>query len=83
MMFPTIHLNGTSKEVLLDQNLKAAEAIRDAMLALQQAAPNARDYYPQGDQAYFKARREYEARLDLLNQVLADQMAIVEAIDQL
>ena len=45
MMVPTIHLNGTSHDELLRQILDAKEAIRKAVEALANAAPNMRDYY--------------------------------------
>lgn len=74
MMTPSIHLNGTSGERLLEDNLKAIRALQDAVEALQNAAPNGRDYYVQSSadyrvvwqQAYSAARSEHEARLHRL-----------------
>ena len=44
---PTVHLNGTSRDTLLEGYIAALDALRLAREALQAAAPNARDYYMQ------------------------------------
>lgn len=45
MMKPTVHLNGTSGEALLEQITDASNAISTAIDGLANASPNARDYY--------------------------------------
>ena len=70
MLVPTIHLNGTSKKVLLEQVSTAHNCLRDAMERLVLAAPNGRDYYPQGDGAIIQAMREHEGRMSRLAEVL-------------
>jgi hypothetical protein len=70
MTTPTIHLNGTSRESLLDGYRNAADALRGAIAALQQTAPHGRDYYPQGDNVLYVATDEHYARLEKLQQVL-------------
>jgi hypothetical protein len=62
MMKPTIHLNGSSGQELLDNIVDAGRAVQDALTALGKAYPNARDYYPQGNGAYRTALSEHEAR---------------------
>ncbi len=59
MLLPSIHLNGTSAEQLLEQACEAGNAVRAAIVALEAAGPNARDYYPQGDDAFTRARAEH------------------------
>lgn len=76
MMMPTVHMNGTGKETLLNDHVDAMAAIRGAMEALRKAAPNARDYYVQGDDAYTKAREEYSARQQKLADVL-DELEVI------
>lgn len=66
MTLPTIHLNGTSLQALMDANDKAYRALGEAMEALAQAAPNGRDYYPQGPDALRAAISEHETRMGLL-----------------
>ena len=56
---PTIHDNGTPKAALLAALTAADEAIGKAAKVLVQTAPNARDYYPQGPDAWGKARDEW------------------------
>lgn len=42
---PTIHLNGTGRDSLIDGLCTASDAINSAYEALKQTAPNGRDYY--------------------------------------
>lgn len=84
MLIPTVHMNGTTGEVLLDQYIVAAEAVRKALDALCDTGPNARDYYVQGPDAPLAAQREHEARVASLKRVRDDLAAIAEGIqDQL
>jgi len=80
MMVPSIHLNGSSGEVLLDQNKGALEAVRKAIDAICDAGPNARDYYVQGPDAGLAAQREHEARVAALKRVRDDLAAIMESV---
>ena len=67
--FPTIHLNGTSKKMLLDGYIEALHALKDAQEALQRIEFNARDYYVQGPDAWNKARDEMADQFGKLNEV--------------
>jgi hypothetical protein len=80
MMKPSIHLNGSSRSDLLDQQANAMTGIRTAIEALSEACPNARDYYPQGDQAYSEARAEHVSRLERLRAILKEYEEIAGAI---
>lgn len=55
MILPTIHTNGTPRQILEDGYLAAYSGVLKAMAALAQVDLNARDYYPQGDDAFAKA----------------------------
>ena len=65
---PTIHLNGTGFTTLRDEYAAAYDAIDKALEALASATLNGRDYYPQKDGAYYKARAERDAALDKLRE---------------
>jgi hypothetical protein len=80
MITPTIHLNGTSGAVLLEQQLKALAALRAALDAMIEAYPNGRDYYTQGAGAGTQAQREHEARIAAVVAVVDEYDAIAEAI---
>ena len=80
MLIPTVHLNGTAGEDLLDQYAAAVEAVREAIDAVCEAGPNARDYYVQGPDAGLAAQREHEARVVALKRVRDDLATIVEGI---
>jgi hypothetical protein len=67
---PTVHLNGTGRQSLSDEYMAAYTAARRAFDALCDATCNARDYYVQGDDAYFKARDERDRQLDNLRDLI-------------
>ncbi len=80
MRTPTIHLNGTGKDALLDQATDACDALESALEAMSAAAPNGRDYYPQGPAAIGEAMREQEGRIAAVRSVLSQYRALAEAI---
>ena len=80
MMIPTVHRNGTSREALVEQMRGAADAVDQAIQALQETTPNRRDYYPQGEQALELACEEYRQRLLAVRQVHADLMLLWQGI---
>ncbi len=79
-IFPTIHLNGSSPQHLLDQLIEARRSVREATDALVASAPNARDYYPQGPEAFTAARKAHETQQANLNAVLAYLTRQLDAI---
>lgn len=80
VMVPTIHLNGSSSETLKRDLKTAIDAMYAAQGALTVCAPNARDYYPQGNFAYEAARREHTARVEKVAMVLLELGAVYEGI---
>ena len=80
MRLPTIHRNGTSAESLYEDACTALGALRAAVRALEQAAPNARDYYPQGDSAIDEVFREHDARVERVVSVIRELETVVEHI---
>lgn len=69
MMYPTIHTNGTGRDMLMRGYLDARIAVLKAMNAIQRIEFNARDYYPQGPDAWPRARDEHSARLKRLHEI--------------
>jgi len=80
MLIPTIHLNGSSGERLLEQYTAASDAVRKAIDALCDVDFNARDYYVQGSDVPQAAQREHLARIEALKKVRLELAAIVEGI---
>jgi hypothetical protein len=66
---PTIHLNGTGKQMLLQGYIDALHAIKDAEEALRKIEFNARDYYVQGNHAWEQARDERFTQFAKLKEV--------------
>ena len=69
MTLPTIHINGTSPEMLVEGYLEARRAVEAAKDAINKIEFNARDYYTQGGRAWDEAVKEHRARLNALQQV--------------
>ena len=89
MMLPTIHLNGTSREELIRQNMNSALLISKAIDSMYNGRPHGRDYYPQDSilgtfrgNAYRRASAEYEARIDKLNSVYKELLALNEYLNE-
>jgi hypothetical protein len=80
MQIPTIHINGTSRERLLEGLVAANDALLKAQQAVAETAPNARDYYPQGPDAIRAAEREHYSRLTRIINVRQELEEIAEAI---
>lgn len=78
---PTIHLNGSDPVRLKELYWEAQHAIGEALRKMYDASPNARDYYPQGDGAYQKARAEDEERIRAVKRAQEDLMALYEHCD--
>ena len=82
---PTVHLNGTSRESLQEQLSQAGGAIQLALKALNEAAPHARDYYPQGDgevytESFRTAVAQHEDRYARLQSVLDELTELYGAV---
>ncbi len=69
---PTIHLNGSSARRLLEENEVPRLLVLRSIEALERNGPNARDYYPQGQDAFGEAVRQHESRLSRLREVYCE-----------
>lgn len=88
---PTIHLNGTSGEELLKGYNKAALALGEALIALQDAFPHPRDYYPQHRDtdatgalpgAFQQAAQEMRLRIECVRKVRDEIHQIRNTIEE-
>ena len=75
---PALHLNGSGFDNLFEQYANATGSIRKAIQDL--PAPHGRDYYVQEDGVFEKARREHEARVQKLREVLGEVEGILEGL---
>lgn len=80
MIFPAIHLNGTSRGQLLEDWCKMAHTVDEAITTLCEYAPNARDYYVHGESVWNTARAEHAERLRKLREVRAELNQIAEYV---
>ncbi len=77
---PLVHMNGTSKQQLIDVRERAWYALSDAFAALREIAPNGRDYYPYGPDELGKAIDANMDRMRLVQSVideLAEEMVAI------
>jgi hypothetical protein len=73
IMHPIANLNGTSREELIMVRVKAYNALRDAMKAMQELSPHMRDYL--GNQETWQADRNIHiARFSALDAMSNDLM---------
>jgi hypothetical protein len=80
-IIPIIHLNGTSREALLDGYLGVYKALKISIDKIYDAAPNGRDYYIYGEGAFEKARKQHEDRVNKLKLVMEELEYIINSID--
>jgi hypothetical protein len=80
MIVPTIHLNGTSADELLNQQRAVCDAACELLNILNAAAPNGRDYYPQGDDAIRAAMDAHNARMASVRKILSEAQEAALAI---
>lgn len=66
---PTINLNGTSGQNLLDQATNAGDSLREAFRALQDMCPNGRDYQTAPAGTFERARSEHNSRMSRLDDI--------------
>jgi hypothetical protein len=71
---PIVHLNGTSREQLIECRMKLYQTLQVAYDDLRQMTPNGRDYYPAGPEAMEAAIAQHRRR----QQVIADLMDEIE-----
>lgn len=81
MQFPTVHLNGTPKQHLLDQLTESIYALCAAEQAIQNTEPHGRDY-PTGRNAYSRARQEHILRLERISMIRNELLRITEHISK-
>ena len=81
MELPVIHMNGTAPEALIEGYSAVYYALNDALTALHRATPNARDYYPIGEEATARAMAEHKARVASLEAVRREMQTIIAHVD--
>jgi len=82
MMKPIIHRAGTKPEVLFQENDVACRQLRAAIRAVENAAPESRDYYYLGESAVYTAIAEHSGRVYRLREVLRELEALAEHLGQ-
>lgn len=80
LVFPDVHLNGTSADELLDQLKAANRALREAVEKLRMAAPNGRDYYTLSAGSFETAREQWRRRIAAVDDVASELGVIAEDV---
>jgi hypothetical protein len=79
-LVPTVHLNGTDRETLLCQANTAVRLLGAARQALLDAAPNARDFYVRGPDAFAPAQRAHRERMERIEGLIVEMADIALGI---
>lgn len=79
MISPTININGTSADDLIEPRMDAYDALQAAIKALQQVTPNGRDYPGDIDRCTID-RNDHYGRLSQINLIMAEIVAEAVAI---
>lgn len=66
---PMVHLNGTSGKELLAQQRGVLDACRALQLALADATPHGRDYYPYDKNRINEALKDHVDRVAMVNKI--------------
>ena len=74
MITPTLNINGSSADDLIEPRIAAYDALQAAIKALQQVTPNGRDY-PGDNDACVADRDKHYARLKKINALRAEIMS--------
>lgn len=76
LIFPVRNLHGTPSSELSEAILNVRRGVRQMLSALEQASPNGRDYYPQGDGALRKAVEEHACCCKAMTLVADELLAL-------
>jgi hypothetical protein len=77
---PSVHMNGDTREELLRINRAAYDAATALIDALYEAAPNGRNFYPQGPDAMGKAVAQHHSRVNRAEGIKAELAEIVHSL---
>jgi hypothetical protein len=78
VVLPTVHLNGTSGDVLLNQRIDYRRALREALKKLREASPHPRDF-PDATDRFQRALDVHHSRVRVLEALIRDITIELEA----
>ena len=76
LVTPTININGSDAQQLMDALNDAMRSLHDASRALSKCSPHGRDYYVQGPDAIGIAIRQHVSRMQKLADISKELMTI-------
>lgn len=79
---PVVNMNGSSRDALVEQQRNVRNAARALADALAEASPHGRDYQTAQPGEYQGARKEHEARLLAVRDIMDDATAIAVHIQK-
>jgi len=80
MKFPTIHLNGTGRNALIEQYRASLHAVNEAIEVLRQNGPHGRDYYTQEEDTFGWAVNEHMDRIAAMVKVKDELVQILNVL---
>ena len=82
LIIPTVHLNGTGKDTLVNEYVNAMSAMDKAIETFRKITVHGRDYYPQGNNAINEALHQRSKQLEELMTVRNELETIAIAISE-
>lgn len=80
LAIPSVHMNGTGVQALVDDTSATLETLRAAVAIVAKNGPHARDYYVQPAGAFDRAAEQHRARVVILDAVAAELEALALAV---
>jgi hypothetical protein len=75
-VLPSVNLNGTSRNELIEQNMQVLRSLRTAAASIRLAAPNGRDY--PDPEAYKAVRAAFDANIASIRCMIAEYERTLE-----
>lgn len=80
LVLPIVHLNGTSREQLIEQQMEVVHALKAALAKLKEAAPNMRDYYPKPG-LWDEAVKQHDHRVKAVHELIREISMHIDQLD--
>lgn len=80
IVLPVVHLNGTSRLSLIEEQQEVLYSLQDVVAKLKNAAPNMRDYYPVPGR-WQEALEQHKRRLTTITDLIAEVTTHIDQLD--
>ncbi len=82
VIVPTVSVGGSTRDQLVAQIQLAVDSLQVLVRVLGSTTPHARDYHAQGNEAFVRAKREHQSRIERIVGVDDELRAILRALSR-